>query len=357
VDGLSNLRFRLNACVDPSFTIQNLCCFLSKIDSTQGIKYVQRHMCLLTEITVVVISYNTKQLLLECLASVIESTGSINIELIVVDNASEDGSIEAVRTSYPQVTTISNLTNVGFGAACNQAIRATNSPYILLINSDARLTSTALSTLYDCLRLNCRCGAAGCRLVNAEGKELVNTRFFLTPFNQALELIGLPAILPIRFTCRTQRPSLDENLLDCSIDWIDGACLFLRREALDEAGLFDERFFLYSEDEDLCLRLQKAGWSICFSAIGTAIHHGGASSTNNGFEMLCNFYLSQMLFLSKHRASASVFFFQVSMLSALSLKYLTRWFRRDSRGREELVGRIKSFSRACWLFRALHRSD
>lgn len=313
-------------------------------------------MCSLTQITVVVVSYNTRELLLECLTSVIESAGGMNMEMIVVDNASEDGSIEAVRKRYPEVTIIANSTNVGFGAACNQAIRATNSPYVLLINSDARLTPEAFATLYDCLRLNPRCGAAGCRLINVEGREVINTRFFLTAFNQAFELMGLAAILPWRYSRRTRRPRLDENLLDCSVDWIDGACLILRREALNEVGLFDEQFFMYSEDEDLCSRLRQAGWSICFSALGTAIHHEGASSNKKRLEMLCHFYLSQMLFLSKHRGHISVFFYLVSMRSALIFKYLMRRLRPEDREREELAVRLASLSRARRLYLELHRS-
>jgi GT2 family glycosyltransferase len=306
-------------------------------------------MSSLARITVIVVSYNTRELLLECLASVIESAAGMNIELIVVDNASEDGSIEAVSERHADIRTIANATNVGFGAACNQAIRATSLPYILLINSDARLTPEALRALYDCLQSNPRCGAAGCRLIDAEGREVVNTRLFLTAFNQALELAGI-------HSSRTGRPRLDENLRDCSVDWIDGACLFLRREALDEVGLFDERFFMYSEDEDLCRRLKLAGWSICFSAAGTVIHHGGASSAKKRLDMLCQFYLSQMLFLSKHRGSASVFFFTVSMRSALALKYAVRWLRREKRVRDELAERLESLGRARRLYLSLNRS-
>jgi GT2 family glycosyltransferase len=300
-------------------------------------------MSSLAPITVVVVSYNTRELLLECLASVIESAAGMNIELVVVDNASEDGSIEAVRELHPGIMIIANATNAGFGAACNQAIRATSLPYILLINSDARLSPEALRALYDCLQSNPRCGAAGCGLVDGEGREVVNTRHFLTAFNQAFELVGIRS-------SRTGRPRLDENLRDCSVDWIDGACLILRREALDEVGLFDERFFMYSEDEDLCRRLKLAGWSICFSATGKVIHHGGASSAKKRLDMLCQFYLSQMLFLLKHGGGAAVFFYMVSMRSALTLKYAARWLRREKREREELAERLKSLSRARRLY-------
>lgn len=271
------------------------------------------------QVAIVVVSYNTRDLLLECLASVVESTHGRSAQLVVVDNSSEDGSYEAVREVYPHATAIRNSTNVGFGAACNQGFKATVAPFILLLNSDARLTAQAFHALCDCLEQNERCGAAGCKLIDAAGAEVINTRNFLTPLNQAFELTGIE--VGLGGLQRTRRPNLDRNLADCSVDWIDGACLMLRRAALDEAGFFDERFFMYSEDEDLCFRLRKRGWLVCFCGAGTAVHHGAASSQLNRVDMLRHFYLSQMLFLSKHRGHQSAFFYALFMKTVLVLKH------------------------------------
>jgi GT2 family glycosyltransferase len=280
------------------------------------------------QVAVVVVSYNTRDLLLDCLASVLGSTQGRNIELVIVDNASEDGSSEAVREAYPHAVAIRNATNLGFGAACNQGIRATSANLILLLNSDARLTAQAFQTLCDCLEKDQRRGAAGCRLIDAAGAEVINTRNFLTPLNQAVELAGIN--LGLRSLRRTRRPSLERNVVDCSVDWIDAACLMLRRAALDEVGLFDERFFMYSEDEDLCFRLRKRGWLVCFCGAGTAVHHGAASSRLNRIAMLRHFYRSQMLFLSKHRSKRSTFLYAVLLKVVLLLK---RWLLRDGHRR------------------------
>ncbi len=288
------------------------------------------------QVAIVVVSYNTRSLLLECLASVVESKKSASIELIVVDNASDDGSHEAAREACPEAIVIRNSTNLGFGAACNQAIARTSAPFILLLNSDARLTPEAFSALVDFVNSNSRCGAAGCRLINARGEEMVSARNFLTPFNQALELLS--------FTKRTHRLRPDANLTDCSVDWIEAACLIVRRAALDEAGQFDERFFMYSEDEDLCKRFKNHGWSICFTGRGTAIHHGAQSSANRKSEMLCQLYSSQMLFLAKHRGRASVSLYKLAMKTALILK---RFLLRGKARREELTERLVAFRRAC----------
>ena len=293
------------------------------------------------QVAIVVVSYNTRDLLLECLASLVGSTQGRSAHLVIVDNSSEDGSYEAIREAYPHATAIRNSTNLGFGAACNQGFKATDAPFILLLNSDARLTAQAFHALCDCLEQNERCGAAGCKLIDAAGAEVINTRNFLTPLNQAFELIGIEAGLAS--LQRTRRPKLDRNLVDCSVDWIDGACLMLRRAALDEAGFFDERFFMYSEDEDLCFRLKKRGWLVCFCGAGTAVHHGAASSRLCKIDMLRHFYLSQMLFLLKHHGPFSAFLFAVAMRTVLVLK---RLLLRDGSRREAAEEHLQALREA-----------
>jgi len=290
------------------------------------------------QIAIVIVSYNTRALLLESLASVIESRHGTSVELIVVDNASEDGSLEAARAAFPQVIVIGNATNRGFGAACNQAIQATHAPLILLLNSDARLTPEALRALSDCMHRQEHCGAAGCRLVNERGEAMTNTRNFLTPLNQALEMVSPTRSFILRRLYRTHRPRVDADKIDCSVDWIDGACLMLRRAALDEVGLFDERFFMYSEDEDLCYRLKESGWTVCYTAAGTAVHRGAASSRQDRAAMLDHFYRSQMLFLAKHRGRASLWFYKLAMRTVLMLKRLLHPARaRRAECRERLI--------------------
>lgn len=288
------------------------------------------------QVAIVIVSYNTKALLLTSIASVVASTDPAEVELVVVDNASADGSFEAVRERYPQATAISNESNLGFGAACNQGICATTAPFILLLNSDAQLTTEAFQVLNGCMLKNDRCGAAGCRLTDAAGSEVINTRNFLTAFNQALESAGIR--LRSRSLSRTRRPRLGDDLIDSSVDWIDGACLILRRAALEEVGLFDERFFMYSEDEDLCFRLRKPGWLVCFCANGTAVHNGAASSELNRAVMLRQFYVSQMLFLSKHRSRFSSLLYAATMKTLLLLKLLLlQDARRREQAREQLT--------------------
>lgn len=299
------------------------------------------------QIAIVIVSYNTRELLLESLASVIASSHGTSLELVVVDNASEDGSLEAARDGFPQVIAIGNATNRGFGAACNQAIRATRAPLILLLNSDARLTPEALRALLDCMPQRSRCGAAGCRLVNERGEVMTNTRNFLTPLNQALEIASPTRGIILRRLSRTCRPRVGADKIDCSMDWIDGACLMLRRAALDEVGLFDERFFMYSEDEDMCYRLKESGWMICYTAAGTAVHRGAASSSQARASMLEHFYRSQMLFLAKHKGRAALLVYKLAMRGVLLLK---RLLHPAKARRAECREKLKAFKRASTKF-------
>ncbi len=295
--------------------------------------HILREMKSPPQVAVIVVSYNTRDLLINCLTSVIASTRPADVEIVVVDNASTDGSLEIVRQTYPQLTTIANPANLGFGVACNQAIGATTAPFILLLNSDATINPQSFQTLLETIIGHERCGGAGCRIVNADGVETPNTRNFLTPLNQAFEQSGVMGWTSWKYLRRTHRPTPDHNQTDCSVDWIDGACLMVRRDALDEVGLFDEEFFMYSEDEDLCLRLRQKGWTVCYSARATAHHHGAASASQNRADMLRHFYTSQMLFLSKHRGQRSARLYAIAMKTILFLKSA---LPRD-RGRREIA--------------------
>jgi GT2 family glycosyltransferase len=273
------------------------------------------------DLAIIIVSYNTRDLLLACLRSVLVSTTGVRCEVVVVDNASVDTSADAVQEHFPTVRVIRNRVNAGFAAACNTAIRETTGPLVLLLNSDAEVTGEAITALTDIMKAEPRCGAAGCKVTDSSGSETVNSRHFLSVFNQTLELAGLRPILGVLGTSRSYIVKRDRNRsIDCSVDWIDGACLMLRRDALDEVGLFDERFFMYSEDEDLCYRLRQSGWEVCRSNEATIVHHGGASAAQDQSSNLRWFYASQMIFLGKHRGGRAAELYYAGMRLALALK-------------------------------------
>jgi len=230
------------------------------------------------DVSVVVVSYNTRDLLAECLHSVAASAqdSALAVETFVVDNASRDGSAAMVAAGFPDVTLLANTENVGFARACNQALRRARGRHVLLLNPDAALQPATLARLVDCLDRHPERAFCGPRLVNADSSHQPSARRFPTVWTTAFAMLGLAARHP------GSRHALDLHAGHAPhdsfpVDWLTGACLLLRRSALDEVGLLDESFFLYYEELDLCRRLAAAGWSGSYLGDVSARHAGGAS--------------------------------------------------------------------------------
>jgi N-acetylglucosaminyl-diphospho-decaprenol L-rhamnosyltransferase len=224
-------------------------------------------------VSVVVVSYNTRDLLLACLASLAPVT--LPIEVIVVDNASADGSVDAVRAQMPRATVIANRENVGFSRANNAGIRAARAPYVLVLNSDAAIAPGALETMAGILDSRPTVGIVGPRTVGPDGRLQMSFGPDLTPWNEWRQR---RLVLALK---RGDRAALlrAERLasVECSVPWVSGSCLLARRDLLDRIGGFDEEFFLYEEDVDLCVRVRAAGFKVLFTPGATVVHHLGRS--------------------------------------------------------------------------------
>ena len=304
-----------------------------EIDTMSSRSLVSCIFMLVHRVAIVVVSFNTRELLLECLSSATRHAPEADI--ILVDNASVDGSVVAARHEFPAIRIIENHQNLGFAAACNQAIRSVDSDFFLLLNSDAVLTEGAVSGLLQSMTANPRAGAAGCLIVDAAGSPCVTAMKFLTPWNQALELLGIK-IPGLR---RKLSPVCMEPG-DYFVDWIEGSCLMLRRLALDEIGLLDEQFFMYSEDEDICWRLRRAGWQLCYTTKATVSHIGGASASADRPANLERFYSSQIQLLRKHRGKSQSRLFVILTGIALRSKLLRSTARSDHKGASEWRSRL-----------------
>ena len=231
------------------------------------------------DLTTIIVNWNTVDLLDDCLRSVDENVphGMTN-RTIVVDNASHDGSVETLRRDWPDVEVIANEENVGFCRANNQALRVTTSPFVLLINTDARLTEGALATMLDRLAADPRAAVVGPRLEYGDGsfqRWTAGASFSLRSL--ASYFLGFD-----RFADRV--PALAGIYLAHDTDqafepgWVSSAVMLLRRDALDEIGLLDDRIFVYMDDVDLCQRAVDAGWHVWYAADATAVHFMGAST-------------------------------------------------------------------------------
>ena len=265
----------------------------------------------MTTIAIVIVNYNTCEYLRRCLASIHEGDA---VEVIVVDNASSDGSAEMVRTCYPHVTLRAKKSNAGYGAAANEAIASCNADYILLLNSDTLLQSNTAHALQSYLDRHPQTALVGPRLNNSDGTLQASCYPYPTPFNLFLEesLLGrLVAYIPgVRNRYLRTWPHDKAR----SVPWVLGAALAMRRDAFLAVGGFDPTFFMYFEEIDLCRRLRAAGWQIDFAPVTIIIHIGGASTSQQYAEMQYRLFSSTQLFYRRHYTGWQMRFFHLTML-------------------------------------------
>jgi GT2 family glycosyltransferase len=231
---------------------------------------------MLPEVSLIIVSFNTRDLLRDCLNSLKKHLEGISCEILVVDNNSTDHSTEMVQKEFPEVILIPLSKNVGFGAANNRAFEKAKGRTIALLNSDAFLHPHALQNGLHHLKEHPKMGLGGARLVNPDGSWQPSARLFPSPLNDFLILSGLSARYPkSRFFGRPDRTYADGA---CETDWVPGAFALFPRSVLDQVGGFDERFFLYYEEVDLCRRIQAAGYTIQYWPDVVVTHLGGASA-------------------------------------------------------------------------------
>jgi GT2 family glycosyltransferase len=250
-----------------------------------------------TAVAVVVVSYETRHTLVEGLAALVREPGAT--EIVVVDNASGDGSAQAVREGFPRVRLIANPTNVGFGTGCNQGARASRAPLLLFLNPDATLAPAALGALAALLEARPRVGVVGPRTRSADGAIQVSTGPDLTLLSE------LRQRRLVRGVARRDPAALAEaealHAVEREADWVSGACLMIRREAFEAVSGFDERFFLYEEDADLCLRVRQSGWQVMFTPAAEARHALGRSMARTPERARLEYDHSHRLYYRKHR--------------------------------------------------------
>lgn len=228
------------------------------------------------DLSIVIISYNTLELTKACLDSVIPRLGSLLAEIIVVDNASADGSAEMVKERFPSVRLIQNKVNVGFAAANNQAFLLAQGEFVLLLNSDTVVLGDVLPKSVDYLRVHSLVGAMGCRVLNTD-RSMQRTcsgyPTLLRLLNMTLGLDRLPVINMLdSYQLRKWQRDTDRE-----VEVISGCYLLVRRSIIESVGPLDDAFFFFGEETDWCLRIRRAGWKLRFSPVGEIIHHGGGS--------------------------------------------------------------------------------
>jgi N-acetylglucosaminyl-diphospho-decaprenol L-rhamnosyltransferase len=243
-----------------------------------------------SDLSVSIVNTNSRELLVACLDSLRDE----DVEIVVLDNASEDGSVEAVRRTFTDVRVIPQEFRAGFGANHNTVIRATTRRYVYVLNEDTTSEDWGFERLVRHLEAHPRVAALGPRLEYPDGRLQHSAWRFPTPAVSALGLLSLGKV-GVR-----QSGGADTR----SVDWVMGAAILLRREALAEVGLFDEEFFLYSEEVDLCLRLRRAGWGVEYFPEVTVVHHESQFSAEIPERRINEQWRSRHRYWRKHHSTA-----------------------------------------------------
>jgi N-acetylglucosaminyl-diphospho-decaprenol L-rhamnosyltransferase len=233
----------------------------------------------IADLAVIIVSFNSAEWLAPCLESVFAHAGDCELDVVVVDNASSDGSAEFVEREFPNARVLRNE-NRGFAHASNRGFEITDAPHVLFLNPDAEIHDGTFAQLVNVLRARPSVGLVGCRQLTSDGTLYPTIRRFPTPLRQLLEALGAER-LPVRATWMGQR-ELDLAAYDreTPCDWVSGSFMFARRDAFIEAGLLDERYFLYCEEPDLCAAIKAAGWEVRYVPDMTIIHHWGKNGHN-----------------------------------------------------------------------------
>ena len=288
------------------------------------------------KLSIVIVSWNTCALMRDCLDSVFACSPRCEFDVWVVDNASSDGSAAMVRSQFPQVRLIENRDNVGFAQANNQAIQESEGEYILLLNSDTKVKSGALETLVAFMDSHSEAGAAGARLLNPDGT--LQTSCYPAP-TLSRELWRLFHLDALRLHGSYNMADWNQNEVR-AVDVLLGACLMLRRQVLDQVGWLDGDYFMYSEEVDLCYRIQQAGWPLYWAPTAEIIHYGGQSTRQVATDMFLRLYQSKLLYFRKNHGRTAAQIYKLILLAASLARLVLSpiaWLAQPSQRQQQLA--------------------
>jgi len=279
-------------------------------------------------VSVIIVNYNGRKYLYDCVSSLFNQTKELSLEVFVIDNNSTDGSAEEIAQAFPQVTLIKNLKNVGFAKANNIALTKSRGKYIMLLNPDTVILDRAIEKLVAFLDKSSQASAVGCKLLNDDLSLQRSIGSFPSWTNQIARTFNLHRLLPMVSVFQEIITANSRYSTTHPVDWLFGAAIVIRRDTVDEIGLLDDSFFLFSEEKDWCYRLKGAGKHIFYYPDAEIIHYGRGSTTNpKSFTLLA---LGRLKFIKKHYSTLAYgAFFILTILTMLrntviwgALKYI-----------------------------------
>ena len=309
---------------------------------------------LIYDIAVVIVSWNAKAFLKQCLASIAATKESLSVQVIVVDNASSDGSPEMVASDFPYAILIRNKDNYGFAKANNIGIAECCAHYVCLINSDVKVLPDCLHSMVAFMDGNVRIGLVGPKILNSDGTVQPSVKRLPSPRRVFAEAVGMDRVRCLHpFFQGTDVEPRNLNAA-CVVPVLSGCFWMARHKALSDVGGLDERFFMYGEDNDWCKRYADAGWQVVYFPEAKAIHYGAGSSSNAAVRFFIELKRSQMFYLKKHHGSLGrsigpVLVFVHCGIRAIGWMFLRVMSRSDSGRRTAMVEQYVKCVR--WLFR------
>lgn len=298
-------------------------------------------------VSVIIISWNTCALLEECLSAVLEATTDLAAEVIVVENASTDGSARMVREKFPGVQLLQNGENVGFARGNNQAAVIARGEYLLLLNSDTRAHPQAVEMLVNFIRQTEKAAVVGARLLNLDGSFQFSYADFPTPWREFLILSTLG-----RRIFGSSYPSYGAEVEagPKMVDYVNGACMLIRRDVYLVVGGLPDQYFMYAEEVDFCLALRRAGWQVWYQPAAQVLHHGGGSSQHRKAAREGDMYQSRVRLMRKAHGdlAAGLLKIEIVVLTAPKVMWhgLLRKLSRGKKGRQviplrQLIARLR----------------
>jgi len=313
------------------------------------------------KLSVIIVSWNVRDDLVRCLRSIEENHPLAPYEVIVVDNASEDGTVECIRREFPTVTVIENEQNRGFAAANNQGIQKAGGQYILLLNPDTIVHKSSLDTLIGFMENNPDIGACGPKLLNTDGTTQPSVRRFPT-FRGALYRHSVFRLTGI-FLSQYRKWLMKDFGYDrrADVEQLMGAALMVRRSVIEQVGVLDERFFMYFEEVDLCYRIKQAGWRVVFVPDAEITHLGGQSARQMPARNRLMMLESMFAFFRKHRGRFETAMFSIVFKPAVILRdvchiviglaaYVFGLVTLDARRREKSSLKIRNAARFLTIY-------
>lgn len=264
------------------------------------------------DISVIIVNWNTKELLLSCLGSIFQTIKGISFEVWVVDNASRDGSVESAKEKYPSINVIENQDNLGFAAANNRALKNMKGRYALLLNTDTILTYGAIKELYDFMESDEKTGIACGQLLNHDGSRQNSIANFPSLLSLLSNETVLRILFPNRFPSKRRKYSHPIEVDSCI-----GACMLVRKMALDDVGFFDERYFFFFEETDLAYRMKQGGWKVNFVPTARIFHLQG-KSVGISADARIMFYRSRYIYIRKWYLRSYPFFYSIISIRLLA---------------------------------------